>query len=146
MKKTLLTLLFMLTCSLMTFAQVDKITGKWKTIDDEDGTAKSVIHIFKATNGKYYGKIEHLFKNPDKLCVECSGTNKDKPILGMMVVNELTEKNGKLTGGTILDPNNGKVYRCTISFDAKTGNLDVRGSLDRAGILGRTQTWIRYQQ
>ena len=128
---------------LLSFAQVSQITGKWKTIDDTDGSTKSIVHIFKATNGKYYGKIEHLFKNPDKKCTECQGANKDKPILGMMVVNDMEEKNGKLSGGTILDPNNGKVYRCTISFDASSGNLNVRGSLDRTGIIGRTQTWIR---
>ncbi len=143
MKKTFFSLMLLIAFQLLSFAQVSQITGKWKTIDDTDGSTKSIVHIFKATNGKYYGKIEHLFKNPDKKCTECQGANKDKPILGMMVVNDMEEKNGKLSGGTILDPNNGKVYRCTISFDASSGNLNVRGSLDRTGIIGRTQTWIR---
>jgi uncharacterized protein (DUF2147 family) len=143
MKKTILSLILLAGFQLFSFAQVSQITGKWKTIDDNDGSTKSIVYIFKATNGKYYGKIEHLFKNPDKKCTECQGANKDKPILGMMVVNDMEEKNGKLTGGTILDPNNGKVYRCTISFDAATGNLNVRGSLDKTGIIGRTQTWIK---
>lgn len=143
MKKTILSLILLAGFQLFSFAQVSQIVGKWKTIDDNDGSTKSIVYIFKATNGKYYGKIEHLFKNPDKKCTECHGANKDKPILGMMVVNDMEEKNGKLTGGTILDPNNGKVYRCTISFDAASGNLNVRGSLDKTGIIGRTQTWIK---
>jgi uncharacterized protein (DUF2147 family) len=145
MKKSVLLLLFVMACSLMSYGQIDQILGKWKTIDDKDGTSKSIIYIFKATNGKYYGKIEHLFKEPEKKCTECTGTNKDKPILGMMVLNEMTEKDGTLTGGTILDPNNGKVYRCNISYDSKTGNLNVRGSLDRGGFIGRTQTWVKNQ-
>lgn len=141
MKKNVLSLIFVLAINCLVFGQVDKIVGKWKTIDDEDGSTKSIVYIFKATNGKYYGKVEHLFKNPDKLCIECSGTNKNKPILGMLVINEMIEKDGKLTGGTITDPNNGKVYRCNISIDKETGNLNVKGSLDKGGWIGRTQTW-----
>ncbi|MDO9634696.1 MAG: DUF2147 domain-containing protein [Paludibacter sp.] len=143
MKKTALSLIFTMAFSLLSFGQIDQILGKWKTIDDNDGSTKSIVYIFKATNGKYYGKIEHLFKEPEKKCSECSGTNKDKPILGMMVINEMVEKNGSLTGGTILDPNNGKIYKCNITFDSKTGNLSVRGSLDRGGYIGRSQTWIK---
>ena len=143
MKKITLLLLFCMTFSAMSFGQIDQILGRWKTIDDNDGSTKSIVYIFKATNGKYYGKIEHLFKNPEKKCTECSGNNKNKPILGMMVINEMIEKEGTLTGGTILDPNNGKVYKCNISYDTKTGKLNVRGSLDKGGVIGRTQVWIK---
>lgn len=143
MNKKVLATICVLIFTLSVFSQVDKIVGKWKTIDDADGSTKSIVHIFKATNGKYYGKVEKLFKNPDKLCTECEGANKNKPVLGMMVVNGMVDKDGNLTNGTILDPNNGKVYRCSMSIDSKTGSLSVRGSLDKMGIIGRTQTWIR---
>ncbi len=145
MKRTSLFIILLTTISMLSFGQIDNIVGKWKTIDDADGSEKSVVYIFKATNGKYYGKIEQLFKNPDKLCTECTGVNKDKPIAGMLILNDMVEKKGSLSGGTILDPNNGKVYNCSISYNEKTGNLQVRGSLDKAGILGRTQTWIQYK-
>lgn len=143
MKKTLISLFLLLVFSVSAFSQIDKIVGKWKTIDDKDGSAKSIVHIFKATNGKYYGKIEKLFKNPDKTCTECEGTNKDKPILGMMIINGMVLKEGTLTGGTIIDPNNGKIYKCNISYDPQSGNLNVRGSLDKGGWIGRSQTWVR---
>jgi len=143
MKKTLMSLLLLIAFSVSGFSQIDKIVGKWKTIDDEDGKAKSIVLIFKATNGKYYGKIEKLFKNPDALCTECEGANKNKPKLGLMVVNAMEESKGTLTGGTILDPNNGKIYKCNISYNAKTGKLDVRGSLDKRGWVGRSQTWVK---
>ncbi len=124
-------------------AQAYKIAGKWKTIDDMDGSAKSIVNIFKATNGKYYGKIEKLFKTPEKLCLECEGANKNQPILGMMIINDLTEKENKLTGGTILDPKTGKIYKCNLSLDKEGTKLIVRGSLDKGGWIGRSQTWIR---
>ena len=143
MKKNLFALAIMLSFCLSGFAQVNKIVGKWETIDDKDGSTKSIVFVFKATNGKYYGKIEKLFKDPEKLCAECDGVNKNKPIAGMMIINDLVEKDGKLTGGTILDPKTGKVYKCNMSINAETDNLVVRGSLDRGGFIGRSQTWVR---
>ncbi len=143
MKKVLFALVIMLSFCFSGFAQVNKIVGKWKTIDDKDGSTKSIVFVFKATNGKYYGKIEKLFKDPEKLCAECDGLNKNKPIAGMMIINDLVEKDGKLTGGTILDPKTGKVYKCNMSINADTDNLVVRGSLDRGGFIGRSQTWVR---
>ena len=144
MKKTLFTFALLIAFSIAGMAQIDKIVGRWKTIDDKDGSAKSIVFIFKATNGQYYGKIEKLFKEPEKLCTECEGANKNKPILGMLIINNMVEKDGKLTGGTILDPKNGKVYRCNISLESENGEkLSVRGSLDKGGWIGRSQTWIR---
>jgi len=143
MKKILFLSLLLMSVSLSGYAQADKITGKWKTIDDKDGSAKSIVSIFKASNGKYYGKIEKLFKEPEKLCKECEGANKNHPILGMMIINNLLDKEGKLTGGTILDPKNGKVYKCNITLESDGNKLNVRGSLDKGGWIGRTQTWIR---
>ncbi|MHB9056381.1 MAG: DUF2147 domain-containing protein [Paludibacteraceae bacterium] len=143
MKKTVISMLLLMFFAVTASAQVDKIVGKWKTIDDKDGSEKSVVVIFKASNGHYYGKVEKLFKEPNKKCQECEGENKGKPIVGLTILNNMVEKNGTLTGGTILDPANGKVYKCNISFDAKTGKLKVRGSLDKGGILGRTQYWVK---
>ncbi|HRG03962.1 MAG TPA: DUF2147 domain-containing protein [Paludibacteraceae bacterium] len=143
MKKTLFSVFVLMFLAVSASAQVDKIVGKWKTIDDKDGSEKSIVNIFKASNGKYYGKVEKLFKEPNKKCTECEGENKDKPVLGMTVLNNMVEKDGTLTGGTIIDPANGKVYKCNVSLDTNTGKLKVRGSLDKRGVIGRTQHWVK---
>ena len=143
MKKTLFSVFVFMFLAVSASAQVDKIVGKWKTIDDKDGSEKSIVNIFKASDGKYYGKVEKLFKEPNKKCTECEGENKDKPVLGMTVLNNMVEKDGTLTGGTIIDPANGKVYKCNVSLDANTGKLKVRGSLDKRGVIGRTQHWVK---
>ena len=143
MKKLIMSLFMLAVLAGTISAQTDKIVGEWKTIDDKTGSEKSIVNIFKATNGKYYGKVEKLFKNPEKRCTECEGANKDKPVVGLLVVNGMEEKNGSLTNGTILDPADGKVYKCNISFESKSGKLKVRGSLDKHGIIGRTQYWSR---
>lgn len=143
MKKTLFSVFVLMFLAVSASAQVDKIVGKWKTIDDKDGSEKSIVNIFKASDGKYYGKVEKLFKEPNKKCTECEGENKDKPVLGMTVLNNMVEKDGTLTGGTIIDPANGKVYKCNVSLDTNTGKLKVRGSLDKRGVIGRTQHWVK---
>ena len=138
--KTLITLVFMLAAVSLS-AQVGKIVGKWYTIE-EDGTKKSLVSIYKAPNGTYEGVIEKLLTgDPNRRCVNCTGADKDKPILGMKIIKGLKLDDQKLTGGTIMDPANGKTYNCTISYDKKNGKLKVRGSLDKTGLLGRNQTW-----
>jgi uncharacterized protein (DUF2147 family) len=143
MKQVLFTFALLMTICISGNAQGSKIAGKWKTIDDKDGSAKSIVYIFKAANGKYYGKIEKMFKESGKRCTECKETNRNQPVLGMMIISDLIDKDNKLTGGTILDPKNGKIYKCNLSLVGDGDKLNVRGSLDKSGWIGRSQTWIR---
>ncbi len=142
MKKiTILTTMLFMLIGLSAYSQTNKIVGKWFTID-EDGNKKSLVNIYKAPNGTYEGVIVKLLTgDPNRNCVKCTGAEKDKPITGMRFIKNLKADDDKLTGGTILDPLDGKVYSCSISFDKKSGKLKVRGSLDRMGIIGRNQTW-----
>jgi uncharacterized protein (DUF2147 family) len=111
--------------------------------DDQTGEAKSIVRIFKATNGKYYGKIEKLFNNADAKCEKCTGSNKNKPVVGMTIITDMKEKGDKLDGGFILDPANGETYYVTITYDKESGKLKLRGSLDKLGMLGRNQYWVK---
>jgi len=138
-----LTFILVLFCSFSAFSQVSNIVGNWKTIDDKTNEEKSIVRIYKATNGKYYGKIEKLFKNPDAKCVNCKDDNKDKPIVGMVIITDMKEKGDKLDGGFILDPQNGEKYYVTISYEKDSGKLKLRGSIDKLGVLGRNQYWIK---
>jgi uncharacterized protein (DUF2147 family) len=125
------------------YAQSNKMLGKWYTID-EDGNRKSIVVITKNPNGMFEGTIEKLLTgDPDRKCVNCTGAEKNKTLKGMKIIRSLREDGSKLTGGTILDPANGKVYNCTVSLDKKSGDLKVRGSLDKSGIIGRNQVWKR---
>ena len=123
-------------------AQVDKILGDWYTVDDKTGEQMSVVTIYQSTNGMYYGRIKQvLVGDPDALCVACTGDEKDKPVTGLVIIREFKEKDGKLVSGRVLDPDNGKWYYGKMYL--KDGNLILRGSLDKAGVLGRSQTWKR---
>ena len=142
--KLFISMLMVTILSFSAVGQVDKIVGRWKTIDDKTGAEKSIVYIYKNADGTYSGKIEKLLKGAtETVCKECEGANKNKPITGMVIINNMVEKSGSLGGGTILDPKSGKVYKCFIQFDEKTGNLKVRGALDKFGMLGRTQVWLK---
>ena len=115
--------------------------GEWVTIDDESGEKKSVVNIYKADNGMYYGQIVTLFEDSDALCTECKDADYNQPIVGLTIVRDMQLVEGELRGGKVLDPKNGKLYYAKIYLDG--GNLILRGSLDKRGLLGRSQTWIR---
>ncbi|AFR36003.1 hypothetical protein B739_1405 [Riemerella anatipestifer RA-CH-1] len=122
--------------SVMSYAQIE---GKWKTIDDETGQAKSIVEIFKKSDGKYYGKVVQLLIKPaDPNCSLCKDDRKGKPILGMEVIRGIKKDGNTFDGGTITNPKNGKVYKCSIE---REGNkLNVRGYIG-ISIAGRTQVW-----
>jgi uncharacterized protein (DUF2147 family) len=124
-------------------AQIDSIVGNWKTVDDKTGEVLTLVRIFKATNGLYYGKIEKMYKYADAVCDKCEGEDKGKPILGMMIIRGMKEENGVLKEGYVLDPESGKKYYGSISYDKGTKKLKLRGSIDKHGFIGRNQYWIR---
>lgn len=141
MKKYLLTLVLVATAGLFS-ATAQGVTGKWKTIDDESGEAKSVVEIYEK-DGKIYGKVVEIL-NPakrDAKCTECKGSDKNKPILGMVIIRGLEKDGNEYTDGDILDPSKGKLYSCTIKLESKD-KLNVRGYIGFS-LLGRSQTWTR---
>ncbi len=138
-------LVFTLLFASLAFAQAP-IVGKWKTIDDETNEAKSIVEIFEK-DGKYYGKIIKLFlkesDNQNPTCDKCPDADdrKDQPTLGMEIIRDLVEKDGKFTDGKILDPKKGKEYKCALWVD-KDKTLKVKGSFL---FISRTQTWHRVE-
>jgi len=121
-------------------ANAQSIVGKWKTIDDETGEEKSIVEIYKKGD-KYFGKIIDIL-NPEKKkknCIKCSDYRKDQPVLGMEIIKDLKQDDNEFEDGTILDPENGKIYDCKIWLKDKN-TLNVRGYVM---FFYRTQEWIR---
>ena len=120
----------------LSYAQIE---GKWKTIDDETGQAKSIVEITKKSDGKYYGKVSQLLIKPEHAnCIDCKDDRKNKPILGMEVLRGMSKDGKEFSGGTITDPKTGKTYKCNISRDGE--KLNVRGYIGFS-FIGRSQTW-----
>lgn len=121
--------------------QTHGILGKWKTIDDATGKALSVVEIFES-KGRVYGKVVEIFNQKNqKRCENCMGDDKNKPILGLIVIKGLTREGDGYGNGKILDPKQGKLYKCNISLEGRD-RLKVRGFIG-ISLIGRTQIWER---
>jgi len=125
-------------------ANAQSVLGKWKTVDDETGEVKSVVHIYERGD-KVYGKIIKLFRdpdqNPDPICDDCPEDDPryNKKIIGMEIIKDLEKEGDEYVGGTVLKPDEGKIYKCKIWLNDE-GKLNIRGYW---GWFYRTQTWIK---
>jgi len=119
--------------------------GLWKNIDDATGKPKALVRITE-NNGELSGKIEKLFRAPDQdqnpLCEKCEGDLKGQPIIGLTVLTGLKKNGDEYSGGQILDPANGKLYKSKLTVLEDGRKLNVRGYVGMP-MLGRTQTWVR---
>ena len=123
----------------LTFAQ--DVMGKWKTIDDNEGVAKSVVEVYEI-DGKVYGKVVEIL-NPEKQkvkCVDCEGVDEDRPVIGMNIIKDMEFEDEAYRNGTITNPENGKIYDCRLKLI--DGKLQVRGYI---AFFYRTQYWVRHQ-
>lgn len=134
----------MIVCFALIYAhllQAQSLTGLWKTTDDETQQAKSQVEIYQSGD-KYYGRVSKLLLSPrDSKCLKCTGKHYNKPIEGMVVLEDMKQRGGSLEDGRILDPEKGKWYACKIWLKADDPNvMVVRGYL--YGFY-RTQYWQR---
>lgn len=143
-KKSRLLLLVMLVMFSFT-VQSQSIFGKWKTIDDRTGKPKAVIDVYKK-NGLMYGHVVEILEEgkEDSVCSKCDGELKDKPVMGMTIIDAAKEhEDGKWKGKTLFDPEQAMTFRCKIWLNPENSNeLKVRGYL---AFIYRTQTWVRVE-
>lgn len=118
------------------------VLGKWKTIDDKTGQAKSVVEIYE-NNGKIFGKVIEIFDATKRnaICDKCSGIDKNKPVLGLIIIKGLTKDGNEYSGGKIIDPQTGSIYKCILKIE-KNNTLEVRGYVG-ISFVGRSQFWER---
>ena len=136
-------IIVLLLATLSVNAQISAILGDWKTVDDKTGERRSVVSIYKGTDGLYYGKISKMlmYTDLDLKCDQCKDEDHNAPIVGLVIIRGMHAEDGELVGGKVLDPESGKFYYGKIFM--KDGKLVLRGSLDKRGFLGRNQTWVK---
>lgn len=132
--------------ALPALAATDTPVGKWKTIDDETHQVKSIVEITE-NGGLLEGKVLQVLKPDDPnevhpVCKKCDGERKNKPIEGMTIMWGLKKDDGEWSGGQILDPAKGKIYKVTIKLVDGGKKLDVHGYIGFS-LIGRSQEWVR---
>jgi uncharacterized protein (DUF2147 family) len=121
----------------------DGVVGRWKTVDSETGKPKSIVEITQAANGTLSGRIVELLdpSKPNPVCDKCSDDRKNKPITGMEIIRGMKASGGgKYAGGTILKPDEGKVYKSKMELVEGGKKLEVSGCV---AFICKSQTWLR---
>jgi uncharacterized protein (DUF2147 family) len=120
------------------------VFGKWYSLDPDTGENESIIQVYQKGD-EVYAKIETILReeDKDKTCIECSGEDKDKPIEGLVIMKGLKKDGEEYNGGKILDPKNGKYYKCYITLEEEN-KLKLRGYIGFS-VIGRTEYWYRVE-
>jgi uncharacterized protein (DUF2147 family) len=124
--------------------------GLWKTIDDKTGKPRSLIRITQIENSEYIAIVEKGLRESDtgdRVCDKCTDERKGQKIIGMTIAKNLKAKEGdnpnrEYQGGEILDPENGKTYKCKMKLSEDGNKLEVRGFVG-VSLFGRSQIWTR---
>jgi uncharacterized protein (DUF2147 family) len=127
--------------SISIYSQSDNVVGYWLT---EEGDSQ--VQIFKATNGKYYGKIVWMKENKDMKDTENpSPAQRNRKIMGLQILNNFMydKDDNEWSDGKIYDPNNGSTYSCYMWFDGNKNMLKIKGYVMGMRFLGRETTWKR---
>ena len=119
--------------------------GLWRTIDDETKQERSLVRITEV-GGVLTGKVEKVTDptKQDSTCDKCSDARKDQKVIGMTIVEGVKKNPDEAywDGGTILDPNNGKLYKVRMTPKDGGKALEVRGFI---GPFYRNQQWLRVE-
>ncbi len=135
MKNTLLTLTLLL---LPLLGNAQNILGYWYLADKS-----AIVEVYQKekTVSARVAWIEHPYDANGQLLTDTN--NKDKamkgrPLLGMPLIEGMTQEKGCWDNGTVYDPDTGRSYDCIIKL--VKGKLHVRGHV---GPFGKTLIWTR---
>ena len=158
MKKLIIVLIILYCATGIVFA-ADPVEGYWLSIDEKTQEVTGAWQVYQE-GGKLYGKLVSSAKEPpDVIADKCKESYAGFPVPGkvnqMKVVGTswifgLTiDKTGEWSGGNIIDPTDGKMYKCKIIFrsaghkagrtEYKSDMLEMRGEIGLG--IGRSQFW-----
>jgi uncharacterized protein (DUF2147 family) len=134
----------------------DPAEGFWISVDEKTGKATAGWEIY-IVGDKLFGRVLSVADHPQDVKAEnCRDSYRDFPVPGK--VNAMTvvgtpwifglardRQPGSWSGGNIVDPDSGNMYRCRITFRPQDGRryqtdtLEMRGEIGLG--IGRSQFW-----
>jgi len=135
-------------CMLPYTLQAADLGGLWQTTDDKTGKPRSLVRIVENA-GEYSAIVEKgllATDTGDAVCDKCTDERKGQKIIGMTIAKHLKQSanSNVYDSGEILDPENGKTYKCKMTLSPNGNALEVRGFIGFS-LLGRSQTWKRVE-
>lgn len=115
--------------------------GLWKTFND-DRQPTALVRISE-TGGVFSGKVEKiLLGDPALRCAACPADDprKDKPVLGMTILQGLKKDGEVYAGGTVLKVADGRVAKAELRLIDGGQRLELTG---RVGLFSKKAVWAR---
>ncbi|HEU4708729.1 MAG TPA: DUF2147 domain-containing protein [Methylophilaceae bacterium] len=130
-------------------ANAGELAGLWQQTDEDSGQPSALIRISAGADGTFEGVVERYYPAPGEpespLCVHCPAKLHNSPIVGMKILDGLKRKDEYLfEGGQILDPEEGKTYRCRMRLAPDGKTVKVTGYIG-ISLLGRSESWTRQE-
>jgi uncharacterized protein (DUF2147 family) len=127
-------------------ADTDSPVGRWQTYDDRTNQPRGMVRIYDQ-DGKLFGRVERAAdkKGDGAVCTACTDDRRGQPIEGLVIIRNMAKSADdplEWTGGDVLDPENGKIYRFRMKLEDHGATLQARGFIG-ISLIGRTQTWKR---
>ncbi|HMG85941.1 MAG TPA: DUF2147 domain-containing protein [Terracidiphilus sp.] len=121
--------------------KLQNAVGHWQVIDSDGGKGGQVETYIE--NGILFGKVTGARPGRalDSVCSKCPGELKNQRIMGMVVIRNFHPEGDDWIGGTVVDPENGKVYKGKM-WAIGSDKLGMRGFVG-ISLIGRTATWVR---
>jgi uncharacterized protein (DUF2147 family) len=138
----------------------DPVEGYWVSVDDKTGKITAGWEIYQ-NGGKLFGRILSVAGYPQNVKAEnCKDSYAGFPVPGK--VNQMTvagtswifgltmDKPGQWSGGNVVDPDSGSMYKCKITYRPTDGRrykvdtLEMRGEIGLG--IGRSQYWQKSTQ
>ena len=115
--------------------------GLWRTFND-DRQPTALVRISE-TAGVFSGKVEKiLLGDPALQCAACPADDprKDKPVLGMTILQGLKKDGEVYAGGTVLKVADGRVAKAELRLIDGGQRLELTG---RVGLFSKKAVWAR---
>lgn len=123
--------------------------GTWWSSEDGGKRHKAEI-VITERDGVLTGRLMRLLDGrsaQDVRCDACEDARKGAPLAGLEILSNVKadpHEPGKWSGGEVLDPGSGKVYKVEMTVTEQGQQLKVRGYRGMPA-FGRTQVWTRMQ-
>lgn len=122
-----------------------RIAGRWWAMDSDLVTRRALIVIAPDGND-FVGTVVEIHAAPgedaDPVCAQCAGADRNRKVKGLAILFLGTPSTNGEYRGSILDPEDGDIYRCVVTLDPLGRRLTLRGYVGLP-LLGRTESWLR---
>jgi uncharacterized protein (DUF2147 family) len=156
MKRITVSVVLVFACAFTAAAQ-DPVEGFWLSVDSKSGAVQSGWELYQS-GGLLYGKmLSALGVSASDSAAKCkesykgfpvAGTVNQMPVLGSPWIFGLRrESPGVWLNGNVIDPSNGNIYKCKITYHPADGKkfkdeaMELRGEIGLG--IGGSQFWIR---